>query len=152
MYTVPLTAALVSQRVDTATQTAQLVYATSVPAQFIVESAQVQQRPYGVNATLHFSSTNCTSNYCLQYLVIDLKIDNCEISGYYSIDVSIGCRNQTNCPTDVQEALVKATITSTIVAQRSCGDASVDVGLQGSLRAYNSLSFNTQSLSFGPGQ
>eukprot|EP00029_Vermamoeba_vermiformis_P007311 TRINITY_DN3128_c0_g1_i1.p1 TRINITY_DN3128_c0_g1~~TRINITY_DN3128_c0_g1_i1.p1 ORF type:complete len:1004 (+),score=133.59 TRINITY_DN3128_c0_g1_i1:37-3012(+) len=151
VYTVPLTAALVSQRVITATQTAQLVYVTSVPAQFIVERAIVQQYPYGVNTSLYFTSTNCTANFCLQYLTVDLGIAFCEISGFYRFDVLISCRDQQNCPPDARDG-VGATITSTIQAQRSCGDVSVDVGLQGSLRAYNSPSFTNQALAFNAGQ
>lgn len=152
VYTVPLTAALVGQSVNTVTQTGQLVYVTSVPAQFIVQNAQIKQRPNGINTTLHVAGTNCTTNFCLQYLVVDLQIGACQISGYYSMHVSIGCRNQQNCPPEVLEAPVNATITSTIVAQPSCGDASVDVDLRGSLLAYDDASFTSQSLSFGPGQ
>jgi hypothetical protein len=149
VYKVPLTAALVGQKVNTATQTAQLVYVTSVPAQFIVDSVLAQQYPYGVNVTLDITSTNCTANFCLQHLTVDLDIRACDISGFYRFDILIVCRDQQNCPPDVQGA---ATITSTILAQRSCGDVSVDVGLHGSLQAYSSPSFTSQSLTFGPGQ
>ena len=68
------------------------------------------------------------------------------------MSVSIGCRNQQNCPAELRGTTVSATLSSKVVAQRSCGEVSIDVGLQGSLRTYDSPSFTSQALAFSPGQ
>jgi hypothetical protein len=152
VFTVPVSAAFVGQRVDIATQTGQLEFVTSVPVPFIVIDTQLTNVPYGVNASISVVSSNCTNGYCLQHLVVDLDVLYCDISGVYSMLVSIGCATQENCPAEVRNSPVTSSLTSTILAQRTCGEAYVDVGLQGWLQAYNDPSFTDQDLSFSSNQ
>eukprot|EP00029_Vermamoeba_vermiformis_P012604 TRINITY_DN746_c0_g1_i1.p1 TRINITY_DN746_c0_g1~~TRINITY_DN746_c0_g1_i1.p1 ORF type:complete len:921 (-),score=86.05 TRINITY_DN746_c0_g1_i1:34-2796(-) len=152
VFTVPVSAAFVGQKVDIATQTGQLEFVTSVPEPFIVVDVHLTNVPSGVNASIRIVKSDCEAGYCVQHLVVDLDILYCDISGVYSMVVSIGCTTQENCPAEVRNSPVTSSLTSTIIAQRTCGEAYVDVGLQGWLQAYSDPSFTDQDLSFGPDQ
>ncbi len=149
----PIKAAFVGQTVNVASQTGQLEFVTSVPAPLIVVDAQISELPYGVNASIRIVGSNCSeTGYCLQHLVVDLDIHACYISGVYRMVVAIGCSTQQNCPAELQNSPVNTFLTATIVAQPTCGEAYVDIGLQGWLQAYNDPTFTSQALSFDLGE
>jgi hypothetical protein len=148
-------AAFVGQTVDVATQTGQLTFLTSAPASLTILSGRIVYKPPGVNAALRFIDQNCNANstagFCQQRLAIDLSILACEISGIYTMEVQVGCSDQQNCPIGFN-AYVNVTLVASITAQHTCGEAYVDVGLSGSLQAFNDDSFTSQALSFNFGK
>lgn len=150
-----LKAVFVGQTVDASTQTGQLTFLTSAPAALTVFSGRIASTPSTVSAALRFIDQNCRENstvgFCQQRLALDLSITNCDISGLYALQVQVGCTNPQNCPIGL-EGTVNVTLLASITAQRTCGEAFVDVGLSGTLQAFSDQSFTNQKLSFNFGK
>jgi hypothetical protein len=153
-FVVPVSAVFVGQRVDAITRSAVLQYATSLPAPLAIHSAYLLDVPLDLSASLQLSDLNCTgSNACLQLLEVRISnISTCYISGNYVMVITVSCTSEQGCPAELVNTTADATLQSTIVSQNLCSDASVDIGLQGTLRAYSDSEFTTQALSFSYGQ
>ncbi len=145
-------AAFVGQTVSTESQSGNLQYVSAVQFPLQIETVQLVDLPYGVDAWIEVVNVNCTGvGPCVQRLEIHVNTTTCSISGVYRMVVSLGCRSEQGCPEEAKNG-TQVYIESRIVSQSLCGEVSVDIDLNGYIQAFTDPTFSNYALAFYPGQ
>ncbi len=145
-------AAFVGQTVSTESQSGNLQYVSAVQYPLQIETVELVDLPYGVNAWIEVVNVNCSGvGPCVQRLEVHLNTTSCSISGVYRMVVSLSCRTDQGCPDEAKNG-TQVYIESRIVSQSLCGEVSVDIDLNGYIQAYTDQNFTNPALAFYPGQ